>query len=250
METVKFNNQWTNNLFPQGFPIRTTTIISGPGGSGKPLIGYIFASDWLNAGGQVVFLLASTTVDYFKKSMLMLDVDPDNFPEQVYMIELDPTINDLQIISANHIKANFVIPENWDKALTVANQFFAQKENKLGMMVSGAALNLLFFSKTYGQLIHKKIKEYIIQNTDKTLFFSVNSDAFKPLVEELENIVDILLFSEMRKPMTLFLQVQKAKEVAFFDQEVKVPLSSEILDSIKHEAEKGKTHLIPMIKNI
>ena len=58
------------------------------------------------------------------------------------------------------------------------------------------------------------------------------------------------MFSEMRKPMTLYLQVQKAKEVAFFDQEVKVPLSSEILDSIKHEAEKGKTHLIPMIKNI
>ena len=58
------------------------------------------------------------------------------------------------------------------------------------------------------------------------------------------------MFSEMRKPMTLFLQVQKVKEAAFFDQEVKVPLSLEILESIKQEAEKGKTHLIPMIKNI
>jgi hypothetical protein len=250
METVKFNNQWTNNLFPQGFPIRTTTIISGPGGSGKPLIGYIFASDWLNAGGQVVFLLASTTVDYFKKSMLMLGVDTDNFPEQVYLIELDPTLDGIEPIAVNHIKANFVIPENWDKALTVANQFFAQKENKLGMMISGAALNLLFFSKTYGQLIQKRIKEYIIQNTDKTLFFSVNSDAFKSLVNELENIADILMFSEMRKPMTLFLQVQKAKELTFFNEEVKVPLTEEILESIKHEAEKGKTHLIPIIKNL
>jgi hypothetical protein len=40
------------------------------------------------------------------------------------------------------------------------------------------------------------------------------------------------------------------KGVAFRKEEIEVPLSSEVLESIRKEAEKGKKDLIPMISRI
>ncbi len=40
------------------------------------------------------------------------------------------------------------------------------------------------------------------------------------------------------------------KDVSFIGEETKVPLSEEILEKIRKEAERGKKDLIPMIKRL
>src|SRR3972149_1809035 len=56
VKTIKTGIQWIDEALPDGLPLNSSTIISGPGGSGKPLIGETFVSAWLKEGGSVVFM--------------------------------------------------------------------------------------------------------------------------------------------------------------------------------------------------
>jgi KaiC/GvpD/RAD55 family RecA-like ATPase len=249
MRTIKLGVKWIDYALPEGFPVNTSTIVSGPGSSGKPLIGYIFASGWLRSNGSVVFLLTSTTFEYLKNTMRILGTDLDEYSGRIFVVELDPTITDIVFVSDAHVKANFVKPEVWEKAIMLAENYLGSQRSEIGLMIVGAALNLLFFSPTYGKAIHLKIKEALEKDKSKTYFLTVNSDAFKGMVEELEASADNLMFSRM-KAMKLYLKIARMKGVAFRKEEIEVPLSTEVLTSIKKEAEKGKKDLIPIIRSI
>jgi len=130
------------------------------------------------------------------------------------------------------------------------DEYFGGNSGKLGTMVVGAALNLLFFSPTYRDDIHAKIKETLKDDKSKTYFFSVNTNVFKDLVKGLEDPSDNLMYSRTDKPMILYLRIVRMKGVAFVEEEVKVPLSREVLEEVKREAEKGKRNLIPTLSKI
>ncbi|NJF24626.1 ATPase domain-containing protein [Thermococcus sp. Bubb.Bath] len=247
---VKLDAEWLKRILPKGFPTNTSTLVSGPGGSGKPLIGYIFASEWLRRGGRVAFILTSTTLEYLTNTMGLLGTDLDDYYGKVFTIELDPTIEGIEIVKDDHIRANFVKPDVWDEALSLANIYLSNTPSELGTMVVGAALNLLFFSPTYGRAIHEKIKGTLAVDKKKTYFFAVNTDVFKDMVEELEKAADNLMFSRSEKPMRLFLRIERIKGAPFSKEEVEVPLSREILEEIRREAERGKKNLIPAIKRL
>ena len=250
MKKLRIGIEWIDDILPDGFPMNTSTLVSGPGGSGKPLIGYIFALGWLKNGGKTIFILTSTTLEYLKKTMELIGLDLNEYREKIFFIELEPSIDGIEKISPEHIKANFVKPKIWDEMLSIANLYLESERNELGIMVVGAALNLLFFSEKYRMKIYNKIKETLEKNKNKTYFFTVNSDAFKPMIEKLEDSVDNLMFSRMEMPMKLYLRIARMKGVSFKTEEVKVPLSKEILESIKKEAERGKKDLIPIIRKI
>lgn len=44
MQIVKLGVSWIGGILPHGFLLNTSTLVSDLGGSGKPLIGYIFVS--------------------------------------------------------------------------------------------------------------------------------------------------------------------------------------------------------------
>lgn len=54
MNRLKTNITWLDELLPEGIIIPSSTIISGPGGTGKPLVELAFAAAWLKAGGSLV----------------------------------------------------------------------------------------------------------------------------------------------------------------------------------------------------
>ena len=56
MKNIVVEQSWLKTLMPEGFPTHTSTLITGPGGSGKPLIGNLIAAAWLRQGGSVVFM--------------------------------------------------------------------------------------------------------------------------------------------------------------------------------------------------
>ena len=39
MRTLKIHVSWLDRIMHEGLPLKTVTLLSGPGGSGKPLIG-------------------------------------------------------------------------------------------------------------------------------------------------------------------------------------------------------------------
>lgn len=245
---IEIKYEWLRRVLPEGLPYPSSTLISGPGGSGKPLIGYMFSSEWLRNGGYVVFMLTSTTRGYLENTMRILGTDLEHFRGKVFFVELDPTIEDIVEVEGSYLKANFVKPEVFDRILNVTEKFIEGNTSK--MMIVGSALNLLFFSNKYKVQIYKKLKELIEKDKSKTFMFTLNSDVFKNLIEELERSSDNLMFSRMEEPMKLYLRIERMTGVKFKSEEVEVPLTEEILESIRREAERGKKYLIPTIKKI
>jgi len=56
MESLKTGIRWIDDIIPEELPLKSTTVITGPGGSGKPLIGETFVTAWLKKGGSVIFM--------------------------------------------------------------------------------------------------------------------------------------------------------------------------------------------------
>jgi archaellum biogenesis ATPase FlaH len=44
MRTIYSQEEWFDRLLPEGIPVPSLTLLSGPGGSGKPLIGNILVA--------------------------------------------------------------------------------------------------------------------------------------------------------------------------------------------------------------
>ena len=77
IDRITAGQDWLDRLLPEGLPVPSSTIISGPGGSGKPLVGAIFLATWLRHGGSaLVFLINSD----------LLPMSPTPFPVIVKIV--------------------------------------------------------------------------------------------------------------------------------------------------------------------
>jgi len=54
MTNLKLNIIWFDELLPEGVQIPSSTLISGPGGTGKPLVEFALVAAWLRSGGSVI----------------------------------------------------------------------------------------------------------------------------------------------------------------------------------------------------
>lgn len=255
MDKFEFNWQWLEQIAPEGIKIPSSTLISGEGGSGKPLIGFTMISSWLEKGGDVIFVLTSTGIDFaeniFKR---VYNLDLDKYKEQIRFIELDVNMKPEDTPTdfkswRTPSKANLVNPENWDLAIEKAEKEF-RKGNDPGTMVFGAALNLMLFSKTYGEAILSKFKSMIQDDKKRTYLFTVSTSALADKIKILEDASDNLMFTRNEEPMKLFLTISRIKDLQFDEGEVEVPLSKDDLETIKELAEGSRSNLIPAISKI
>lgn len=250
MRTLKTGLEWLDRLMPEGLPVPSSTLISGPGGTGKPLIGFAFVASWLEQGGSAVFIpLQYPSKDFTEETLERLyGIEFENYVDKVAFIQFDPTIHSMETLSENTLKANLLKPEVWGKSLETASGFVEKGE--LGTMVFGSALNLLLFSKTYGDAMLKKLEETVGKDKTRTYLFTVSTSAFREKIEVLEKAADNLMFARMEKPMKLHLRITKMKEAKFLDEEVVVPVSEEVLKDIKEVADATRRRMIPTIRKI
>jgi len=248
METIKTDIKWVDELIPEGLPIESTTVITGPGGSGKPLIGETFVSAWLKNGGSVIFMsLQYPGSEFITKSIKRVaGLDIQNYEEKIIFLQLDTEISEYKEVDKQIIHANLVKPEVWEKVLKVASGKLPDEGP--GILIFCSALNLLLFSPTYGDAIFEKIKETIITNTDKTYLFSVSTSAKINEIAQLEKMADNLILSRSEKePFRLYMKIIRLKGVHFNPAEIQVPISSEILTHIKEMADHSRGKVLPTI---
>ncbi len=50
MGRLRTNFKWLDDLLPEGILVPSSTLICGPGGTGKPLVEFAFVDAWLRAG--------------------------------------------------------------------------------------------------------------------------------------------------------------------------------------------------------
>ena len=251
MKTFFTNEEWFDRLLPEGLQIPSSTLLSGPGGSGKPLIGNVIVAAWLRQGGSVVFMSLQYPDHSFiaagLKSITQLELG--DYKDRTAFIELDVSLNSMIVLENNRIKANVVKPKVWDTALEHACSILPDAGP--GILIFGTALNLLLFSPTYGKEILEKIKSVMRQNSKFTLLFSTSTSAKKEEIKKLENLADHLIItrsdSETHK---LYLQIGRMKNVPFINDEIEVPFSPEIILDIKEIADRSRKRIIPLISKL
>ena len=248
MKTIKTDINWVDELIPEGLPIKSTTVISGPGGSGKPLIGETVVSAWLKNGGSVVFMSLQYPGSVFITESIkrVTGLNIQNYEEKIIFLQLDTEILGYKEVDKQLIHANLVKPEVWEKVLNVASGKLPDEGP--GILIFCSSLNLLLFSPTYGDAIFEKIKETIITNTDKTYLFSVSTSAKTNEIAQLEKMADNLILSRSEKePFRLCMKIIRLKGVRFNPAEIQVPISPKILTHIKGMADYSRGKVLPAI---
>jgi len=248
MKNLKTGTKWVDDVIPKGLPLKTTTVITGPGGSGKPLIGETFVTAWLKKGGSVIFMSlqypGSEFVAESIKSVTGLDIN--DYKEKIIFLQLDTGISKYQEVNKHLIHANLVKPEVWEDVLNLASAKLPDEGP--GILIFGSALNLLLFSPTYGNAIFEQIKSTIVSNTTKTYIFSVSTSAKAEEISQLEEIADNLIFTYSKKnPFRLFMKVLKTGGVPYNSSEVQVPISPYILSHIKEMADNSRGKVLQAI---
>ena len=248
METIKTGISWIDDIIPEGLPLKSTTVITGPGGSGKPLIGETLVSAWLKKGGSVIFMSLQYPGSEFVNESIMsvTGLDIQDYKEKTIFLQLDTGISEYQEVNKSLILANLVKPEVWEKVLNLAS--LKLPDEGPGILIFGSALNLLLFSPTYGDAIFEKIKSTIVSNTTKTYIFSVSTSAKVEEISQLEELADNLILSRSEKtPFQLFMKVLKIRDVPYVSDEVQVPISPQILEHIKKMADHSRNKVLPAI---
>ena len=251
MDTIPMDEPWMKHLLPGGWPAQTATLITGPGGSGKPLIGNVVASSWLKEGGSVVFMSLQYPSHEFIEAGLrrVAGLELGDYEGRIAFLELDATMEDLETLTDNRIRANLVKPPVWNRALELA--ISSVPSGGPGVLIFGSALNLLLFSPTYGECLLEEMKKTMDRTDTLTHLFSVSSSAKKEMIQELEELADNLLVSHSsRDPFRLFLHVERMMGVPFNPEEIEVPISQEVLEEVKAVADHSRRRVIPLISKI
>ena len=252
MRTIKTDQPWFNRLLPEGLLIGSSTLISGPGGSGKPLIGDTVAAAWLREGGSVIFMsLQYPSPDFVYASMKnVAGLDLNDYQEHIAFIALDATIEGMEAPEGRRFRANVVKPAIWDAALAQATEMVPQEGP--GVLVFGSAINLLLFSPTYGRAILDKIKATMTTNKQgRTYLFSASTTAKREEIAELEAVAENLMITRSEKePFRLFLRVVRAKDVPFVSEEIEVPIPPGVLLEVKAVADHSRKRVIPQVSKL
>jgi KaiC/GvpD/RAD55 family RecA-like ATPase len=251
MDKIKLGVQWLDDLMPEGILVNSSTIISGPGGSGKPLIGNHFAAAWMKAGGSVVFMsLQYPNKDFIVTSLRKVtNLDLSEYIRSSYFIQLDAAMSGMSEIGPNEIKANMVKPDIWVKAIRKASSFLPK--DGPGILIFGSALNLLLFSPTYKNQILDQMIDTVANDKNRTYLFSVSTSTKKEEIENLERAADNLIMTRSEnEPFRLFMNVIRLKDLPYKTGEIEVPIPSGVLMGVKKVADYSRKRVIPTISKI
>ena len=248
-ETFTPEHEWFTAVAPDGIPTNTSTVISGPGGSGKPLIGFAVLDAWLEAGGKSVLLLTNSGAEFVYDTMdLLYETDRSVLDEQVEFVDFDPTMDpSVEAIegSEDMVRGNLLEPAVWRE--TIDEALDRTDDAGPGTLLFGTALNLFLFSDTYREPILEAFEETVTRE-DLTSLFTVSSSAYATEIGRVEDAADTVLLTEMEDGQ-LRLRGDRSERVPVVREFQPVPFTSEQLDRIRSVAEASRDELIPTIKS-
>jgi len=255
MENFRTNFEWLDRLMPGGIPIPSSTVISGPGGSGKPLIGLAVVASWLRQGGKVILVPLQYPDRTFTKNDLarLYHLQLSDYTGSFFFIkldlDLDPEAGVVEQSGPDAAWANLVNPRTWARAIDFADQALGPSD--LGTLVYGSAINLLLFSPTYGERMLSRLETMLREDRSRTYLFTVSSSALKEKIATLEQAADHLMFTQMTRPeKELHLRAARLRGAPYLDESIVAPFGREALDAIKQMADASRMAQIPTIRKI
>ncbi len=255
MQSIPLQTEWLANIFPGGWPVGSSTVITGPGGSGKPLLGNVVIDSWLKAGGSVIFLSLQYpdrrfTYESFQRVTGSLLTDYD---EKIAFVDLDPSLTGTGENHGRGFSANLVYPSIWTESLKRALAMVpggSSQNSGPGVLISASALNLLLFSPTWADRIGDAICA-TMRDPRFTTIFSVSSKPKEALVRRIVQTADTVLYTERPgEKFELYLEVRKTPQGSVPSERTRIPIPPEELEATKEIAEHSRQRVIPAISAI
>lgn len=255
MKNFRTNIEWLDRLMPEGMPVPSSTVISGPGGSGKPLVALAFVASWLRQGGKVALIPLQYPDRAFTENDLarLYRINLSDYEDSFCFVRLDTDLaaetGAIRQDSPNEIRANLVNPQTWTQVLERAEQTLGPSD--LGMLVYSSALNLLLFSPKYGERLLSQVESMLRSDKSRTYLFTVSSSVLKEKIHAVEQAADHLMFAEMTEPeKKLHLRISRLKNALHLERTIRVPFEREVLESIKEIAEVSRVANVASIRRI
>jgi KaiC/GvpD/RAD55 family RecA-like ATPase len=249
MNTLRTLQDWFDRLLPGVLPIPSTTLLSGPGGSSKPLIGNIIVVARLRQGGSVVFMPLQYPDHSFIASSLknIAQLDLNEYKERCAFVELEATIEAMTEPEDNRFRANTVKPVMWTEALAMARAMVP--EQGPGILIFVSAVNLLLFSPTYGAAILETMKAATQSEQSYSYLFSASTTAEE--IAEWETVLDNLIMTgSTRRPFQLYMQIKRIKGAPFLTEEILAPFSADLLIGVKEIAAYSRKRVTPLVSKL
>ncbi|MCK4489560.1 MAG: hypothetical protein KAU23_04830 [Anaerolineales bacterium] len=248
---MKLSDALLKNILLEGLPIPSSTVFTGPAGSGKPIIALAIISSWLKNGGSVVAAPLQFPNQEFISGILkdFYGTGIQNYEQNFVYVQFDTNVDSVETVNQNQMKANLVKPENWDRMIAEAKKM--TKKSDLGLMLFSTALNLPLFSPTYSDRLMDKIQQ-MFDAREMTYVFCVSTSMLKKKAVEVGEMADNQIevwFSERAK--NLLLKVKKMKDVAYLKDEIEAPFTQAKLEETEKISKKYKvTEVLQRIKRI
>jgi archaellum biogenesis ATPase FlaH len=244
-----------SRLLPEGLPIPSSTIISGPGRSGKPLIGLAIVASWLLQGKKVILIpLQYPDRGFTEKDLKRLySIELGDYEGSFFFVKFDldlpSSAEAVEQIGPDEVKANLVSPEAWSQALYVAKEALGPSPQSI--LIYGSALNLLLFSPTYGDIMLSTLQHLLKNDKKSSYLFTVSTTVLKEKIRVLEQAADHLFYTSSDRPeMKLKLRVARLTGTSFAKNTIEVPFTPDVLQEIKEMADKSRVTLIRQIREI
>lgn len=243
----KFNPSypWLEKILPEGLVVPSGTVITGPGGSGKPLVGTALAASWLRQGGGVVMILTNTQKEDAARMFRLYGLNTAEYQGKIVFVELNLEAAGVEEIAPDRLAVNLVVPENWDLVKETAGKILSSGDSDLLFM--GSALNLLLFSQHFRDDLIRKVNMFLKRNNS---VFAVSNSVLAKSVKLLEDNADNLMVARTDEEMQLYLKVLRAKDVVFNPMEIAVPLPKPVLRKMRDTVEKDRNELIVEVRKM
>jgi len=251
MGQLKIDEHWAREIFPDGISFPSSTIISGKGGSGNPLVELSFVAEWLRKGGKAVGIpLQYPTSDFLKNSLWKLNgLDVKDYQGQLMFVQFDPDLEEMEETNHEELRVNLLLSDMWDQMLDKTYKMLNINFDE-NVLIFGSALNMLLFAPKYKQESLFNIKSLLENTQNFTYLFTVSNNVMGEDIAVWEKAANNLLFTEMNKEKQLFIYAERINDKDLNTNKYEIDIKPETLDEIKGIAEKNRKSLIPKLKKL
>ncbi|QSG08870.1 hypothetical protein [Halapricum desulfuricans] len=240
---------WWNDGLPDGVPVGSSIVITGPGGTGKPILALGFVASWIEAGGSVIVAPLQFPDPAFVNGILndLYGLDPGAHERSLTHVALDPEADGLEQRADGQLTADLVRPDNWDRLLKTASPAV---EDGPGVLLFSTALNLPLLSPSYAESLLDQF-ETLFDDESLTTLFCVSRSMIETRARDVESMADVLVEASVESdPKRLQLQVVRAPDVASASETIETPFAPDELATIEELADEYRVTPVQTIRDI
>lgn len=246
LKSIKIAQSWLDDLIPEDIKIPSTTVVTGPAGTAKEILGSMIAASWLNQGGSLIHILMNFKRDHAEKLLSYYDVNVDKLSNKVVYINFDPQIKTIKQINENEFQANILNPVTFNTILNKAKNILQKPDSKILNYMT--ALNMLLYSNSYSKDILTKF--YAMINNKLINLFTFSDNVFGDEMNYIKEKAQNVFYVHGTGIMHLSLKIMKINRNIISTNEIEMPINEELINQHLLEIQKFRQELIPIIKRI